>query len=193
MIKKSTLRATNYSLAILVILVGIAFALIYDNIFLFLVSFVGSAIIISIYRSTTWDVNERLTYFKNSLEEIKKIECNECGKHSPWWSKYCIFCGYKFDSEEVLCSSCSQENPPLSIHCGVCGRYLNGEDSKNLEEHESERKGSEETEERKEEKKSHDKLQKNIRMECKNCGHQVKSNTRKCPWCGKILDTNEEE
>lgn len=173
----STLKITNYLIATVILFTGIVFSFTTKSILPFLISFISAALIIVIYKNSTWDYKERYSYFKNSLKEIKKTICQECGTYNPWWSDYCINCGSKLPQEEIECKNCYTLNPPTSTYCGVCGKELKTQNQE----------ATEETEEKKEQKEEEEETQETetpSKQKCPECGYEFSSNVRKCPWCG---------
>lgn len=170
----STLRITNYLIAVIVIFFGIVFSVINKNFLPFLVGFTGAALIITLYKNTTWDFRERIGYFKNYLKEIKKIYCPACGSYNPWWSNYCVNCGDEIPQQETECQICHSLNPPLSTYCGVCGEELEQQEVKKKPEQTTSK--VEETIEANSNKRK-----------CPNCGYEFSLDVGKCPWCGNKL------
>ncbi|PTD93835.1 hypothetical protein C9439_05490 [archaeon SCG-AAA382B04] len=170
----SPLRITNYLVSILVIFVGTVFSFTTESILPFLIGFTGAALIITIYMNNTWDSRERISYFKNSLKEIKKNYCPHCGSYSPWWSEYCVNCGKELETEKIECQNCYSLNPSLSTYCGVCGKELGIK-----EQEEDEQEEEQEKKQTKQNKETREKIQ-----ECPECGYDFSLNVRKCPWCG---------
>lgn len=179
--EKKALKLSNYVIAALLIFAGIAFSLTSEQILPFFIGFTGAAILIALYRNMTWDYKERKAYFKNSLEEIKKIICSNCGVLNPWWSEYCTNCGEKLQTEEIKCPECYNLNPPKSVYCGVCGSEMEKEEKEVVEEEAESEEEINEKEKRNEGKKP---------TECPECGYEVTLDVRKCPWCGHDLFMN---
>ncbi|OKY78469.1 MAG: XerD/XerC family integrase [Candidatus Methanohalarchaeum thermophilum] len=174
---KSPLKAINYTIALLLILTGTTFSALTKTILPFMLGFVGAGLIITIYRNLTWDFKQRLSFFKNSLEKIKEIECENCGSLNPWWSTYCTQCGEKVPKDKIKCPECDTLNPPRSSYCGECGNPI--------------KLGTEKQQKMKNEENNQSKKQEENEetyIKCRSCGHKFDPGLRRCPWCGSFRE-----
>ncbi len=179
MSKRKAIKLTNFTIAILLVIAGIAFSITSNQIMPFSIGFTGAAILLAIYRNQTWDFRERKSFYENSLAEIKKQICYNCGALVPWWSEYCVECGETLPTEDIECQECHNLNPPKSNYCGICGNELRINQSKN-------RTKEEKTEEKPEIKEEETKATKP--NQCPECGYEISLDINKCPWCGHVLN-----